>query len=450
MELQINPKFQKYLFPLTQEEYTKLKESIQENGVLNPLITWNEYIVDGHTRYKICKELGITNIPTENKSFKNDEEVLEFMDKNQLGRRNLSDLQRNIIIGRLYECEKKKQGRPEVEQEIDDFFIDENTDPFVNVPKQRTSERLGEKLGVSDRTVLRAADSFKALEVIKKEDETTYNKIVSGELKINQRALPLIAEHYDEFKTVMEKYPERIGNIHNEIRREIQINAREKELDLGENEFVNMDSVQYINSLKDNSVDLFLSDPPFGLSYVDSTDAGHLNFKDDKDYALELLENTMKALKPKMKKNGHLYIFSSYTNLHEFQTIVRKYFDLDPMPLIWYKNSHPLTDYKLRYACNWEIILYARCSEPRYLNNTCSNAVLKFDIPNPKLHGCEKPIDLLEYLIKNSTIENELVVDCFAGSATTFQACINTNRIFHGSELDPDIYKVGKNRIVMK
>jgi DNA modification methylase len=64
------------------------------------------------------------------------------------------------------------------------------------------------------------------------------------------------------------------------------------------------------------------------------------------------------------------------------------------------------------------------------------------------LHPTQKPVALLEYLIKTYTNENETVLDFAAGSFSTAIACINTNRSFIGIEKDPEYFKIGKRRVM--
>ena len=64
-----------------------------------------------------------------------------------------------------------------------------------------------------------------------------------------------------------------------------------------------------------------------------------------------------------------------------------------------------------------------------------------------KLHPAQKPIELLEYLIKTHTNENETVLDNCMGSGSTGVACVNTNRKFIGIELDNTYFEIAKNRI---
>ena len=64
-----------------------------------------------------------------------------------------------------------------------------------------------------------------------------------------------------------------------------------------------------------------------------------------------------------------------------------------------------------------------------------------------KLHACEKPVDILERIIKTSSNEGDVVLDCFAGSGSTGIACLNTNRKFIGIEKEDKYFDIAYNRI---
>ena len=64
-----------------------------------------------------------------------------------------------------------------------------------------------------------------------------------------------------------------------------------------------------------------------------------------------------------------------------------------------------------------------------------------------KVHPTQKPVELLEYLIKTYTKENDLVLDNCMGSGSTGVACANTNRDFIGIELDEKYFEIAKDRI---
>lgn len=91
-------------------------------------------------------------------------------------------------------------------------------------------------------------------------------------------------------------------------------------------------------------------------------------------------------------------------------------------------------NYNKKYPSN--VLVYSK-----YIKE-CNNKV--------RVHPTQKPVDLLEYLIKTYTNENELVLDFTMGSGSTGVACMNTNRKFIGIELDEKYFDVAKNRIEEK
>ena len=74
--------------------------------------------------------------------------------------------------------------------------------------------------------------------------------------------------------------------------------------------------------------------------------------------------------------------------------------------------------------------------------------IIKFNRPmKNRVHSTQKPVDLLEYLIKTYTNENETVLDFTMGSGSTGVACMNTNRKFVGIELDENYFNIASKRI---
>lgn len=80
--------------------------------------------------------------------------------------------------------------------------------------------------------------------------------------------------------------------------------------------------------------------------------------------------------------------------------------------------------------------------------NRYPRSVIKFSNPNNNsLHKTQKPVELLEWLIKTYTSEGEIVLDNCMGSGSTGVACLNTNRDFIGIELDEGYFEIAQNRI---
>ena len=97
--LTIDPEFEAKCPPLTEDELSQLEENILEEGlVLMPLIVWNNTIVDGHNRYRIAREHPGIEFRVHEKQFNNKYEAISWICKNQLGRRNLTPMQKNTLL----------------------------------------------------------------------------------------------------------------------------------------------------------------------------------------------------------------------------------------------------------------------------------------------------------------------------------------------------------------
>ena len=77
-------------------------------------------------------------------------------------------------------------------------------------------------------------------------------------------------------------------------------------------------------------------------------------------------------------------------------------------------------------------------------------SILKFNTPEHRVHPTQKPVDLLEYLIKTYTNEGDLVLDSCMGGGSTGVACKNLNRRFIGIEKEEKYFEIAKNRIDFK
>ena len=88
-----------------------MEENILSEGVvINPIITWNGVIVDGHNRYRIIQQHPEIKFTIHEKQFEHQFEALAWICKNQLGRRNLTPAQKKYLLGKMHESRKKTQG----------------------------------------------------------------------------------------------------------------------------------------------------------------------------------------------------------------------------------------------------------------------------------------------------------------------------------------------------
>lgn len=108
-QLKIDPEFQSKIPPLQFDEEQQLEQNIIAEGrLLNPIITWNGYILDGHTRYRILKKHGFIKFEVEEIQLANKYEALAWICKNQLGRRNLSPERKKFLLEQIFTIDKSR------------------------------------------------------------------------------------------------------------------------------------------------------------------------------------------------------------------------------------------------------------------------------------------------------------------------------------------------------
>ncbi len=158
-KLEIDPEFEKLITPLTQQEFHNLRESIiAAQKVRDPIVVWGNIIVDGHNRYKICRETGIIP-PISQIEFKNHDEAREWIIRNQFARRNLSLANKTYMIGKLYNKMK-----------MDRTLNLRKGAKGHNVHSKKTSQKLAEYFKMEEKSVRRAGEYAQVLDRIQDED----------------------------------------------------------------------------------------------------------------------------------------------------------------------------------------------------------------------------------------------------------------------------------------
>ena len=142
----IDKEFENLLPPLSEEDYKGLEESIKADGCRDPLVVWGDTLVDGHNRYKICTQNGIS-YQIVKRDFPDREAVILWIITNQMSRRNLTPFQRAELALRLKPvvAEKAKENQREAGGAV--------KDKLPKAEKTATREELGKIAGVSGKTI---------------------------------------------------------------------------------------------------------------------------------------------------------------------------------------------------------------------------------------------------------------------------------------------------------
>lgn len=227
------------------------------------------------------------------------------------------------------------------------------------------------------------------------------------------------------------------------------------------------DCLELMKDISDKSVDMVLTDPPYGTTAC----------KWDVVIPFEPMWEQLKRI---TKDNGAICLFGSEPFSSQLRLSNLKQFKYD-----WiYQKSHavgflnckkqPLGEHEIVSVFNSKVYYPQLLDKPKQnirpktlkprltdsygnfkhgdtrtipLDKTYPKSVIKFNRDQKKFHPTQKPVLLLEYLIKTYTLENDIVLDFTMGSGSTGVACKNLNRNFIGIEKDEKYFEIAKKRI---
>ena len=204
-ELKIDPEFERLIPPLTEEEFKQLEENIvSENEIYTPLVVWNNIVIDGHNRYKILQKYPQIPYRIHERNFQNRYEVISWICNNQLGRRNLTAIQKTVLYGRKYDAEKMVHGGNTArERGRDGRFTSSSQIETLRSANEKTAERLARELGISKSTVIRAGKFVNGLDAAKEVAPEIETEIVTGKIKPSKDQVIAIAEAPIQDREVM-------------------------------------------------------------------------------------------------------------------------------------------------------------------------------------------------------------------------------------------------------
>ena len=215
----------------------------------------------------------------------------------------------------------------------------------------------------------------------------------------------------------------------------------------------NGDAIELLSSIPNNSIDLVVTDPPYPVISGGSNDnneegrpRGILKKNDGKIFKHNDLHISkwIKEFYRILKDETHLYIMINFLNLEEYMREIREAgFDIHSL-LMWQKNNVTPSRW---YMKNGEYVIFARKGSAKAIKKCGSKMIHQFDNPRPKIHETEKPVELMQMYIENSSNIGDVVLDPFMGGGSCPVACIRSNRHFIGSEIDKEHYTNIKKRI---
>ena len=210
------------------------------------------------------------------------------------------------------------------------------------------------------------------------------------------------------------------------------------------------DAKQLLQSFEDESVDLIITDPPYESLEKHRKKGTTTRLKESKGSSnpwFEVVPNSyfedfFSLAYQKLKQNSHLYFFCDQETMFAVKPMAEAAGFTFWKPIVWDKKKIGMG---YHYRARYEFILFFEKGK-RKLNNLSIPDVLEV----PRIingYPTEKPVELCEILILQSSNEGDLVVDPFMGSGSCGLAAKRTNRHFIGSDTKEDAVNVSINRI---
>jgi site-specific DNA-methyltransferase (adenine-specific) len=203
-----------------------------------------------------------------------------------------------------------------------------------------------------------------------------------------------------------------------------------------------------VTALMDGATaDLWLTDPPYNVGYTNSLGQTIENDDLEDGQFRAFLNGSFNNAVEVMKPGAGYYIFHADTEGYNFRGACRDAGLKVRECLVWVKNALVLgrCDYHFRH----EPCLYGwkDGAAHNWYSDRCQTTVLEFHKPTQNIgHPTAKPVEMLVYLIKNSSRRGEIVIDTFGGSGSTLIACEQTGRVCRMMELDEKYCDVIRRR----
>ncbi len=214
------------------------------------------------------------------------------------------------------------------------------------------------------------------------------------------------------------------------------------------NRIVHMDALELPQNLPKESVDLIVTDPPYAagrLVSVRRTPSERFDeIKGNETIQTEWIAEAYRVL----KQDTAIYMFATWRNIGDWQRLLADAGFNVKNCIVWDKMNHGLGDLAGGYAFQHEFIVFGSKGRHILRGERPKDIIRMMRLQSDQLiHPYEKPVGLLEWLIRNSSDSGALVVDPFAGSGATAAAARNLDRHYIGCDIDAEYVEAANRRL---
>lgn len=210
------------------------------------------------------------------------------------------------------------------------------------------------------------------------------------------------------------------------------------------NRIYNEDCLEGMKRIPDNTVDLVVTDPPYCIG---TTSNGQKGSWTDNNLIRPFFDAYFRDLKRVCKEKSELYINTDWRTYPFLYPIMQKYFNIKNL-IVW---DYEWMKAGSHYRFSHEFIIHAIQGDVKRKFSASERDVWRIRPINftskEKLHNAQKPLELVQKMIVNSSNKGDIILDTFMGSGTTAIACIENNRNYIGFEIDENYYQTALRRI---
>jgi site-specific DNA-methyltransferase (adenine-specific) len=373
---------------LSAEEKAQLEENIVAEGCRDALITWQGILLDGHNRYEICERLDIP-YRTISIDLPDRDAAADWIDKNQLGRRNLTPDQMSLLRGRRYNRAKKAPHRPEK---------GDQNDPLN---PQKTADRLAKEHGVSPATIKRDGKIAAFMD----EHPEEANAVIRGEKKLKDVKKKIKKRKTEKALVAAQK------SISDEARQSIESVCDIRVCSCGE---------LFASGIKPDAV---ITDPPYPKEYLHLFNV--------------LAESCAAAAVPLVA------VMSGQTYLPEVMQMLCKHLKYRWALAYLTPGGQAVQQFPVKVNCFWKpVLLFGEAVD--WIGDVCKSQTNDND---KRFHDWGQSESGMSDLIERLTKPGDLICDPFLGGGTTAVVSLALGRKFVGCDIDAACVEKAKQRV---
>jgi hypothetical protein len=398
----VDEEFAALIAPLTAEERQQLEANLIAHGCRDALVVWRGLLLDGHNRLEICNRHGLAYDTTE-VDLPDREAAKLWIEENQIGRRNLTTDQRAAVAYRIMQrrvavSKKRRATKAGASRGSGRILVVHGSHQAEATPRQR--ERTAREHHISTRKIREIA-------ALARTDPEIVTRIANAEISLR-----------DAKEAMLERVRQR------NITAALKTHVRGQGIHTGH-------MCQLFRILDDDSVDLFITDPPW----------------ERKD--LPMYTELGKLALQKVKPGGFCLVLCGQLYLNEVIARLSESLEWYWLCAVRLEGAHARIWWRKISEGFKPILVFAKPPLPQYgrAKHEWVNDLVHSPGADKSHHKHGQESNRFEYYIERLTLPGELVVDPFVGGGTVPEICARTGRRFAGTELDPGIAAAARARV---